>query len=453
MVRDTVANWTAIVNSSQVSNLVSFVNNNASTQFTVNLQDTAANIYTVLVGSNPTTFAATLANAFAGVGQLSSQVQINDSVTNLKTYAAYMGAIDTVANSFFTNANASATNLGLSFRVTDTVANIDSLLVSAAYTAIASKITGYIVVDTATNLVNAFNGDNWASAADTANNIIVQDSFTNIKNNATTLFAQNNSNNVAVTKINFTDLTGANTSSPLVIKADYSSSGVMPQLDFTKSGLFTGAVTITESVLTSSQISNLGSVAAGAQSGIMLKIADASKEVVIDILSNRTFNGVNNPDPMNTSNLSVLLNSANTKNRVFSLATGNTGTPSDTAYESILNWGANDKINFTNALSAANTSNNSSASAGQAKLNSSGLAEFNASDDTLHEQINAVAKAIQASGIGAAGKMAYWGNGNDTYVLIEDGILGNNPSAGDNLVKLVGTTNHVALQNNALVYV
>jgi hypothetical protein len=432
---------------------VSFVNNNASTQFTVTVQDTAANIYTALVGSNPAAFEAALANAFAGVGQLTSRVQINDSVANLKTYAAYMGQIDTVAKSFFTNVNASAVNLGLDFRVTDTITNIESLLASGTYTAIASKVSSYIVVDTAANLVNAFNGNNWASAVDTANNIFVQDTFANIKNNAATLFSQNNNNNVLVTKINFTDLTGANASSPLIIKTDYSSSGDMPQLDFTKAGLFTGPVTITESVLTSSQISNLGSVAAGAQSGIMLKIADASKEVVIDILSNRTFNGSNNPDPLNTSNLSVLLNSANTKNRVFSLATGNTGTPSDTAYESILNWGANDKINFTNALSAANTGNNSVASAGQAKLNSSGLAEFNASDDTLSEQIAAVAKAIQVSSVGAAGKMAYWGNGNDTYVLIEDGILGNNPTAGDNLVKLVGTTNHVALQSGALGYV
>ena len=150
----------------------------------------------------------------------------------------------------------------------------------------------------------------------------------------------------------------------------------------------------------------------------------------------------------------MFLNSANTKNRVFSLAAGNTGTPSDTAFQSILNWGANDKINFTNVLSTASNGNNSSAITGQAKLNSSGLAEFSANDDTLNEQINAVAKAIQASGIGAAGKMAYWGNGNDTYVLIEDGILGNNPSTGDNLVKLVGvTTANVALQSGALVYV
>ena len=451
MVRDTVANWTAITNSSQVSNLVSFVNNNASTQFTVNLQDTAANIYTALVGSNPATFAATLANAFAGVGQLSSQVQINDSVANLKAYAAYVGAIDTVAKSFFTNANASATNLGLSFRVTDTVANIDSLLASGTYNAIASKVTGYIVVDTAANLVNAFYSDNWASATDTANNIIVQDSFVNIKNNAATLFSQNNNNNIEVTKINFTDLTGANANSPLVINTGYSWNTV--QLDFTKAGLFSGAVTITQSVLTSNQISNLGYVANGAQSGVMLKIADASKEVVVDILSNSTFNG-NNPDPMNTESLSVLLNSANTKNRVFSLAAGNTGTPSDTAFQSILNWGANDKINFTNLLSAANTGNNSVATVGQAKLNSTGLAQFSASDDTLSEQIAAVGKAINISGVGAVGKMAYWGNGNDTYVLIEDGILGNNPSTGDNLVKLVGvTTANVALQSGALVYV
>jgi hypothetical protein len=119
-----------------------------------------------------------------------------------------------------------------------------------------------------------------------------------------------------------------------------------------------------------------------------------------------------------------------------------------------LNWGASDKISFTNQLSAANTGNNSVASAGQAKLNSSGLAEFSASDDTLVEQIAAVEKAINISGATpAAGKMAYWGNGNDTYVLIEDGVFGNSPSAGDNLVKLVGTTGHVALQNGVLGYV
>jgi hypothetical protein len=104
-------------------------------------------------------------------------------------------------------------------------------------------------------------------------------------------------------------------------------------------------------------------------------------------------------------------------------------------------------------LSTANTGNNSVATVGQAKLNNTGLAQFSANDDTLSEQIAAVGKAIQISGVSAAGKMAYWGNGNDTYVLIEDGILGNNLSAGDNLVKLVGvTTANLSLQSGALVY-
>jgi hypothetical protein len=471
-VRDTIANLSAITGSAGVANIVSFANTNASGTVMVDLQDTVANIYAALVGVNPATLEANLASYFAGAAYLSSRVQVNDSVANVEAYAAYVSAIQSAAASFFTNVNASANNIGLDFRITDTVAAINGLLSSGTYSTLASMVSSYIVVDSAQNIANAINNNDWATATNTANNIVVKDTFANVQAYAATLFSSNSGNNVEATKIIFTDISAANANNPLVINANYSWNGQMPQLDFTQAGLLTGAVTVTESVLSSSQVSNLVStkgygITGPAMYGTALTITDsASHQVIVDILSPSSPMADTNPDLANSDILSVYLNSANTESRVFNLTAGSLaftnnggGGPNNSNFESIFNFGVNDKISFSNAGSLTNLSvaaNSAGATAGQANINSLGLATFNGSDTTLNQQIAAVEKAIGTSGVGAAaGHLAYWQNGADTYVLITDSHSGNLASTGDDLVKLVGVQSpsaHLSLVNGALVY-
>ena len=100
--------------------------------------------------------------------------------------------------------------------------------------------------------------------------------------------------------------------------------------------------------------------------------------------------------------------------------------------------GNNDVIDETAAAITIET--NDTAAAGKAKIDANGLASFDASDNTLAEQITAVEAAINASTNTAtthnAGDAAVWVNGNNTYLFISDGTAG--VGANDIIVELTG---------------
>jgi hypothetical protein len=464
--RDTVANWNNVVATpSLVSNVLSYAGNTFSGTVMVDIQDTAANIVANLVTASPLTLEANLQQIFtnANVKSLVSRIEINDSVQSIEAISStVMNSLVSVANQFFTNPGTS--NYGFDFRVTDSVAAINAFLNNSQYTYLSSKVSSYIVQDTASSIANSINNQSWASATNTANNIVVKDSFNNIVTNEAGLFAgNNNGGNGEATKLIFTDISGASATNPLIINGNYSSNGQMPQLDFSQAGLLTGAVTVTESVLSSSQLTALTtgkgySVTGGANYGVQLTITDAaSHTVVVDVLSNWSQNALPDTDLTNSDMLSIYLNSANTQSRVFNLSANmmtsnpNGGSTIGNNLQNVMsvyNWSASDKITYTETtgvLATVGAATYSGAGAGNQRtvsINNTGLATMNNADmGNIGSQVLAVENAILLSNpTSGTHKMAYWQNGNDTYMLITDGSV-HNPnqiSQGDDLVKLVG---------------
>ena len=98
-----------------------------------------------------------------------------------------------------------------------------------------------------------------------------------------------------------------------------------------------------------------------------------------------------------------------------------------------------------------------SAISGTAAINqSTGLANFASSDDTIAEEIAAIEQSF-ANGGHAAGNFAEWTDNGNTYVLIADGHTGSldahGVSIGDTLIKLVGVdSSHVSFSNGNLAY-
>lgn len=120
----------------------------------------------------------------------------------------------------------------------------------------------------------------------------------------------------------------------------------------------------------------------------------------------------------------------------FVFAAGDTGTPSPTTFDVITDWnvgGDADIIDFSGGSITIVT--NSTAAAGVAAIDAEGLATFDASDNTLAEQIVAVEAGI-ATGSAAAGQTAFFVNGGNTYVFISDGADG--VGANDVLIQLTG---------------
>ena len=286
-VHDSVAN----INSPSLSlaGLTSFVNSNANGLMYLDVRDSVANISAALTGSSAATFEAKLASIASGVNNVTSRVELYDSVANL--VQAYnngtIGTIDQVATQLLSSAKPTATNLGLALRVIDNVANIEAFLRSGN-TPLLSKVTSYVVQDTAANIAYDINNrGNWDSAVGFSNNIIVRDSFTNVKAFADQLFGVNISGlSAEATKVIFTDISGASASNPLVISPNYSYGlGQLPQFDFSQAAGFVGVVTATESVLSTSNLP-VGYTNVGATGGVALTISDASNhQVVIDILT------------------------------------------------------------------------------------------------------------------------------------------------------------------------
>ena len=138
----------------------------------------------------------------------------------------------------------------------------------------------------------------------------------------------------------------------------------------------------------------------------------------------------------------------------FHFAINMPGSPSATKFDSITGWTGNDVISFTSALKVAGFSG--TAQAGEASINgTTGLVTFNASDNTLALELAAVEKAI-ANGSNstavAAGDVAMWANGSNTFVLITGAHTGTAIGANDTLIELVGvSTSHVALHSGTVV--
>ena len=137
----------------------------------------------------------------------------------------------------------------------------------------------------------------------------------------------------------------------------------------------------------------------------------------------------------------------------FEFAQNTTGTPSETHFDSILNFNGKDEISFTSLLQVVG--NTGSASDGLASINATtGIANFSANDNTLALQLAAVENAIASANTPAAGHVVVWANGGNTEVLITDSHSGSGIGAGDNLIQLVGVSpDHVALLNGVIVAV
>jgi hypothetical protein len=303
-VQDRVASFDAI-SSSLISNLSSFVTNNVYTsgQINIQLRDTVANIYSALAGSGASALEAKLGQiaALASSSMSSySSVQVYDSVANLKV-AYNNGQINTlqgISNSLLSGVSSTNHNVNLTIRVTDNIANIEALLNDSNYAPLVAYVGAFEVVDTAANIAADINSNNsWNSAVGYSNNIYVKDTFANIKSNANALFGNNS--NQEVNKVFFTDIAGASASSPLVISSSYSAIAQLPIFDFSQATGFSGTVTATESILSSSAIP----AGYSASSAISLTISDTSgHKVVIDVL----MPSATITDPYNSDLLSIL---------------------------------------------------------------------------------------------------------------------------------------------------
>ena len=293
VVTDTVASLSKISSQSQVSDLINFVKTYAHGILTIEVSDTEANIYNALVGSNASNFITQLNTAFNASGiTLNAQISIHDTVANIE--AAYnAGHKKTIGdildnNSFWSNGYS-----GLA--VEDTIANINNFLNSGSYVEISSKTKSYIVVDSAANVLKAIQSDNWGEAIGVSDNIVVKDTFANIQANAADLFTVDYRS--PVSKLVFTDITGADANHPLIIAPYMSEDGLMPLLDFSKASALQGNVSVTESALTGSALTQLQSLYAYTRSAVALSITDtAGHTVIVDVLSNRTEGDPNNND-------------------------------------------------------------------------------------------------------------------------------------------------------------
>ena len=108
--------------------------------------------------------------------------------------------------------------------------------------------------------------------------------------------------------------------------------------------------------------------------------------------------------------------------------------PSATVFNTITDFtSATDVIDFVTDLSIATL--DATATSGDAAISAAGIATFNIADSTLALRLTAVAASI-TTGATAAGEMAAFTFGSDSYVFISDAT--NGVSIGDQLVKLTG---------------
>jgi hypothetical protein len=286
-------------------------------------------------------------------GYVYGAIGVYDSVANVET-AYKNGQLATLENiTLLSTTNSAYKNGNLSVRVLDTVANIESLLDDPNYSTLVSKVYSVVVLDTAANIASDINnkGD-WNSAVGIANNIVVQDSYANVQSNANTLFGGNWSGEV--TKVIFTDITGASTSSPLMVSSNYSNNGQLPIFDFSQALGFSGAITVSE-------VASAAPAGSNANRCIALTISDTSgHQVVIDLLS-YSYNSFT--DSNNSDLYSVILPQANlpgVSHRIVGGVGNETlvGVHSANAMNSFVGGGGNDDITADSRADAAEYSGN-----------------------------------------------------------------------------------------------
>ena len=118
----------------------------------------------------------------------------------------------------------------------------------------------------------------------------------------------------------------------------------------------------------------------------------------------------------------------------FAYVAGATGTPSATIFDTITDYATGtDKIDFT--AGALTLVAEGTIGVAQAAISATGLASFNAADDTLAERIIAVEAAMTAA-TAVARETAVFVFGTDSYIFVSDGTAG--LGANDVLIKLTG---------------
>jgi hypothetical protein len=281
---DSTSNYLKIANSSLSVSAAfkTMLNTSASNKLVIDLEDTVASINSFLTNSAHSTNESNILNAFtSGGATVYSKIHLHDSVANLEAAfdSGLLNTIKTASTSFISGAQ---TKLGTIITVEDTISNINTLITSGKYSDLSSSVKNYQIVDTASNVASAINNSHWNEAVNCSDNITVLDTYTNVFNNASNLFGQFTNK---ATKIVFTDISGASSSSPLIISSNYSNygNGLMPEFDFTNAG-FTGNVSVQETKLTT--------IPTGYSSGLngsALTISDSNgHSVTIDMLNDNS---------------------------------------------------------------------------------------------------------------------------------------------------------------------
>ena len=283
---DSVAHFSKLSLPTDISNLTSFMSQ-VNGKFIFNIVDSFDNLISPTSGID--TIAARLTSATASQSKFGGwQIAICDTAANLEEHFANGLPSNAAAlKQFFPNSNPNATGfLGVNFRVQDTDANIRDFLLSPTYSKLIGSVASYTVVDTAENIAVALEklvDNNWGTPLYMADTIVVKDSFSQVLQNASTLFSRDYS--AKVTKVVFTNIAGADANHPIVIPESYSNVGDFPEFDFSQAVGFSGNVTVTKTALSGAQL-------LGASQGVALTVADSyGHRVVIDLLSTSYITG------------------------------------------------------------------------------------------------------------------------------------------------------------------
>jgi hypothetical protein len=104
ILRDSIANFKKLNHAEQAESFMNVLNEVAHGDLTINLSDSINNLYSVLVGSESSSFKAQQQSIFNDVAVLRSRIQIQDSVANLKAavsngrFEALKNAASTIFN-------------------------------------------------------------------------------------------------------------------------------------------------------------------------------------------------------------------------------------------------------------------------------------------------------------------------------------------------------------------
>jgi hypothetical protein len=152
---------------------------------------------------------------------------------------------------------------------------------------------------------------------------------------------------------------------------------------------------------------------------------------------NNTITGGTGADTINGGNgIDVLTGGAGNDDFVFTMGANVTGgVPSASVFERISDFNdGSDELDFSMTLTI--DTHTPSATAGTAQINSEGIANFEATDNTLAEKITATAAALGNGN--SNGDFAVFEHSGSTYVFVSDGI--NAVANTDAFIQLTGVT-------------